>query len=152
MEQQDKELDLAVGRECPICDTPMQKHGNRPHSATRDHLRPRRLGSTLACFDGRNKKIICRACNVLKRDDSLVVFLLRLMRDADAVKAEGVAGMIADLYACMDAEEADALVGMSVQPPPISAPKKPKQRNPLRRSLCSFPSCECVARCQHAPP
>lgn len=150
MKQQDRELDLARGKLCPICDLPMTKHGNGKHSATRDHLKARSLGTTLNCFDGHNKMIICRDCNVAKGSASLVEFLMRLLREGDAIRAEGVAGIIADIYRSLGEDRgASELVGMSAsgKPKKKAAPRPPVLPLPRPTKACQFPACGCRGAC-----
>jgi 5-methylcytosine-specific restriction endonuclease McrA len=53
--------------------------GNRPPS--RDHIRPRSKGFTLA--DPANRAIVCQPCNTDKGSRSLASFLFRLRRAVD---------------------------------------------------------------------
>jgi 5-methylcytosine-specific restriction endonuclease McrA len=50
-------------------------------SPTRDHIRPRSKGYTLA--DPANRAIVCEPCNQLKGSRSLLSFLFRLTRCGD---------------------------------------------------------------------
>ena len=63
-------LARAVGLPCPYCGKPMD--ATRP--PTRDHIKPRRRGGTLA--DPANKAIVCAVCNTDKRAKSLAAFLV----------------------------------------------------------------------------
>ncbi len=135
------------GREAPwnLAGRKVLQNDRTPHSSL--HLRARALGSTLACFGGHNKKIICRNCNMLQGDDTLVVFLLQLLRAGDAIRAEGVAGIIADIYVALGDVEADELVGMPKAP---ELPKPKKRLRPDRRAFtkrCTFPACTCAGMC-----
>jgi 5-methylcytosine-specific restriction endonuclease McrA len=70
-------LAAAIGLPCPYCGNPMT--GERAPS--RDHIRPRSKGFTLA--DPANRAIVCQPCNEDKGSRSLGSFLFRLRRAAD---------------------------------------------------------------------
>ncbi len=68
----------ADGKPCPYCHNVMKRGTRRP--PTRDHIRPRRAGGTLA--QG-NCIIVCSPCNGDKGDMMLVEFLESLRRKGD---------------------------------------------------------------------
>lgn len=77
------ELVAAVGKPCAYCGQPMA-------APTRDHIRPRSKGGTLA---GQNKALACDPCNQAKGSRSLASWLYRLRRAGDP-RAEIVADLI----------------------------------------------------------
>ena len=81
-------LIAATGQPCPYCGEPMT--GERAPS--RDHIRPRSKGFTLA--DPANRAIVCQPCNTDKGSRSLASFLyrLRLAGDPRAVHVEAFMG------------------------------------------------------------
>jgi 5-methylcytosine-specific restriction endonuclease McrA len=83
-------LRAAIGSPCPYCGEPM----TADRSPTRDHIRPRSKGYTLA--DPANRVIVCFPCNQLKGSRSLRSFLFRLNRSCDP-RAAHVASFLESL-------------------------------------------------------
>jgi 5-methylcytosine-specific restriction endonuclease McrA len=73
-----KSLLDAIGEPCSYCGEPMLPDERRP---SRDHIRPRSKGFTLA--DPANRAIVCQPCNEDKGSRSLASFLFRLRRTGD---------------------------------------------------------------------
>jgi hypothetical protein len=67
------ELVAAIGKPCAYCGDPMAE-------PTRDHIRPRSKGGTLAPH---NKALACQRCNTDKGSRSLASWLQRLEKAGD---------------------------------------------------------------------
>jgi 5-methylcytosine-specific restriction endonuclease McrA len=67
------ELVAAIGKPCAYCGDPMA-------APTRDHIKPRSKGGTLAPH---NKVLACEPCNQDKGSRSLASWLYRLARAGD---------------------------------------------------------------------
>lgn len=102
------------GMPCPYCAKAMTladgKRGRR--APTRDHVRPRCKGATLASFKDLNRLLVCRTCNHAKGSRSLVEFYAWL-RERNDPRAHHVARTIHALRESAPSGVFWELVGMS---------------------------------------
>jgi 5-methylcytosine-specific restriction endonuclease McrA len=82
------ELVAAIGKPCAYCGEPMA-------APTRDHIRPRSKGGTLA----QGKALVCSPCNGDKGSRSLASWLYRLRKAGDQ-RAEIVAEFMVTCGGC----------------------------------------------------
>jgi HNH endonuclease len=87
-------LVAAIGKPCTYCGDPMA-------APTRDHIRPRSKGGTLAPG---NKTLACDRCNTDKGDRSLASWLYRLEMAGDS-RAVIVRALV---LACAGADRSDS--------------------------------------------
>lgn len=84
----------------------------------------------------------------MKGQSTLVEFLMRLLREGDAIRAEGVAGVIADIYRDLGEDRgADELVGMAGRKKKPKAIQPPVDALPRPTKKCDFPHCSCSRTC-----